>query len=119
MYSNAVRTDCDVILGLFKAFIAACESDNIFIYFMSRFWELANAYWHAWLRASISAWNTVEVSGMCIDAACILLFLWYITNPAPSLYSVLLPSVYIVVSAFCMCIGLLSKLSVFILVNLS
>ena len=26
MYSNAVRTDCDVILGLVGALIAACES---------------------------------------------------------------------------------------------
>ena len=35
MYSNAVRTDCDVILGLFRALIAACESDGIFLYLIS------------------------------------------------------------------------------------
>ena len=31
MYSNAGRTDFDVILGLFSALIAACESDSIFM----------------------------------------------------------------------------------------
>ena len=75
LYSKAVRTDCDVILGLFRALIAACESESIFIYLKSSSSAFARAYWHAWLMASISAWKTVDVSGMCIDSACILLFL--------------------------------------------
>ena len=61
MYSNAVRTDCDVILGLFRALIAACESDSIFKYLMTSSCGLAKVYWHAWLIASISAWNTVDL----------------------------------------------------------
>ena len=64
MCSNVVRTDCDVILGLFRALIAACASDSIFIYLMSSSCGLAKVYWHAWLMASISAWNTVDVSGV-------------------------------------------------------
>ena len=31
IYSNAVSTDSEVILGLFKALVAACESDSIFM----------------------------------------------------------------------------------------
>ena len=44
MYSNAVSTDFDVILGLFRALIAACESDSIFMYLMSSSCGLAKAY---------------------------------------------------------------------------
>ena len=66
MYSSVVRTDWDVSLGLFRALIAACESDNILMYLMFISFKLANAYWQAWLMASISAWNTVDVSGICI-----------------------------------------------------
>ena len=34
IYSSAVRTDCDVILELFRALMAVCESNNIFIYIL-------------------------------------------------------------------------------------
>ena len=64
----------DVILGLLRALIAAWESDSIFMYLISSSCGLAKAYCHAWPMASISAWNTVDMSGMCIDSACILLF---------------------------------------------
>ena len=59
------------------------------------------------------------MSGRCIDSACIRLFLWYIINPALTPELVLLPSVYIVVFNFRMCLALPSKLSVFIVENLS
>ena len=93
MCSNAVSTDCDAILHLFKALISAWESDNILILLILWSGKWASVNWHAWFMASILAWKTDDVAGMCIDSVWILLFLLYIVKPAPTPNSVLLPSV--------------------------
>ena len=54
IYSSVVRTDWDVSLGLFKALIAACESDNILIYLMFSSFRLARvAQWLFNLEISV------------------------------------------------------------------